>query len=230
MSRNGNGGNHETLIMAVEASSYRSTVRAMAKGYDATGIVSPDVETVKKNIDMLRKKGEFKEAAILENVVSGGCWHEGRIFEAKLPEADGRCTRCGGAETSYHRYYGCVHNDKVSSRVTASNYLRHLALDQMQERQGLWFRGIPEKPNIGEMQEEICPDLSFDIDPTRILRSVWGTDGSGGKYSSDPNLRRAGWGAALVAEVKPEHLLKSSVPARDNDEDASTSGSFDRVL
>lgn len=100
MSRNSSDGYHEALIMAVEASAYRSIVKAMAKGYDAIGIVNPDLESVRKDIDSSRKKGDFKEAAILGNVVCRGCWHEGRIYEAGLPDADGRCTRCGEAETS----------------------------------------------------------------------------------------------------------------------------------
>lgn len=96
----------------------------------------------------------------------------------------------------------------------------------MQDRQGLWLRGIPEKPNICEMQDEICLDVSFKIDPTRILRRSWGTDGSGGKYSSDPNLRRVGWGAVFVAEIGPaEQLRESSGLARDcNDESSSGHG------
>lgn len=88
--------------MAVDAPAHRNVVKTMARGYDAIGIVNPDLESVKKDIDPCKKKGDIKGAAILESVVCGGCWHEGRVFEAGLPDVDGRCTRCGEAETSYH--------------------------------------------------------------------------------------------------------------------------------
>ena len=76
------------------------------KKYDASGINEPSMHDVHKYLEAKRRKGLYKEAAILEDVVVAECWTEGRLKNINVPtDDDGLCRRCGEAkESSMHRY------------------------------------------------------------------------------------------------------------------------------
>ena len=69
-----------------------------------------------------------------------------------------------------------------------------MAKDQIEERVGLWPRGIPEFPrNHSPMQQITLRDITFKLEEGhRIVRTVWGGDGSGGKHPNIPHFRRMG--------------------------------------
>ena len=65
----GEDGANGDLIKLVEDSVERQLWEKVRKGYDAGGIKKPNIEAVRKELEKMRKKAEFKRVGIHENIV-----------------------------------------------------------------------------------------------------------------------------------------------------------------
>ena len=127
------------------------------------------------------------------------------------------CKRCGKApETDYHRTWECDANRKLKACKKSANLIQkakfaHEALPC------LWLRGIVPAtwttdliPSPPETADPVAEDLGASFGPSGKLvtgsndRLLGCGDGSGGKKSADPRLRRAGWAWVLLKNHRAE--------------------------
>ena len=141
------------------------------------------------------------------------------------------CRRCSAADESIrHILWECPHTFTVSDpAVTDTNHLAERAL-ALQQWACYWNRGLvpstmlpPISPLVslwsllwGEPQWHISEHVHF------------GTDGSGGKHSENPALRRCGWAWAACCRYTnrflwgaygplPLHTAAQTVPAAEHE-------------
>ena len=126
------------------------------------------------------------------------------------------CQRCGGrhVEDELHRFWLCEDNCSIhGNAIDAPSHLVNVAKRVGERQQCYWFRGIPVEslfrvdppPDIVNFQN-IGNFADLYIDSSGVPNFHIFSDGSGGKYSSDPLLRRCGWGWAAVT-VEPPHSV-----------------------
>ena len=134
------------------------------------------------------------------------------------------CPRCGEEEeTTFHQLWECPCNDSIAgTHPELVERARHGSV----EAPCFWLRGLPPLhwvydycmlPTQRELQFTQCR-------PTNPLQLPVGafvaTDGSGGAHSSDPRLRRCGWGFAVYGPTGdllgtgsgPLHSWRQTVP------------------
>ncbi len=167
--------------------------RAAGPNFDAS-----DVE-----VDMDQEAFE-DELAVEDDQDHGG---EGEPVPAHFRErSDGwnlaLCPRCLAAtESTYHQLWECPKNEGITG---AKLHLLPRAQAEWREAPSYWLRGLPpiqwverfcEAPpssrivlSRGSSDEPVALDAGMTI----------ATDGSGGAFSSDPRLRRCGWGFMVL--------------------------------
>ena len=159
--------------------------------------------------------------------LTGGSWPQARRHAAQLPGVESAtCPFCWrGAGTSFHQAWECpILCPPECPAVRDSQHLLPEARLHWRELPVFWLRGLvpksltrPPEPapaaalvasaafrgggdfRIGPFQSQefewaLAPHLPPDADVAFVF-----TDGSGGSASSDPRLRRCGFGAALIA-------------------------------
>ncbi len=134
------------------------------------------------------------------------------------------CPRCGECEeTLFHQLWQCPANDGLEGchwEHRARAEAEHASLPCF------WLRGLPPlawtyRPAMAPTQGEV---VYLGGSPTKPVvlgaGDIVATDGSGGSFSSEPRLRRCGWGFVVLTPglaVRscgwgPLHLWKQTVP------------------
>lgn len=123
------------------------------------------------------------------------------------------------AETEEHLCWECPKlEDRLSQSGTHFGEAQGIWLAEqatsVREAPCLWLRGLmpsaftlPKDPAISVIQQG---GISLDQLPTRIPFLVF-LDGSGGRFSSDPRLRRCGWGIVVIIPLPHEYKIVSWV-------------------
>jgi hypothetical protein len=169
----------------------------------------PDVTVARQVQRWLGRKGYHLEAKLVLTVISGGCWPAARHTEG------GRCDRCGGTETPWHRYYSCPANDKHANDILHNKewMIREAGAAVMLEclwyrglqPSSLWYREVRNLPVTEEDQIRFGSGLSA---PQNWDTSH--TDGTGGSGKIPHGIRR-GAAVALFAQMKEDPDTVASV-------------------
>ena len=162
-----------------------------------------------------RKQLIYDRAAALKTIMSGACWAPMRKFQAGLIDYDATvCPLCHEMGVDdYHQFWGCQALDACEwPEVSSTNYLAPLASEGVGDLPCLWLRGLlPADMCLSSpIPQPIAVDNIHVFDPYGITPDpdVWppglyGTDASGGKFGSYPQLRRCGCGVARLRSLDP---------------------------
>ena len=164
-----------------------------------------------------QKQGTMK-AGLLRTVMAGGLWPRCRSKEHGYNIDSTDCLLCGekGADTIYHRCWECevvVQSDLPA--IKKSNHLRGRAKYEAHINPALWLRALPLLSEIRFPAAPLAEGAAWMVEgagqiPTdaRGKEALDGyvvyLDESGGTHSSTPELRRAGWGLAILRLGDPE--------------------------
>ena len=169
--------------------------------------------------------GEPMRAGLIDSVVTSGMWTNARCHEAGYNIAT-TCQLCGAAEDSEaHRLWHCpaVCNSKLRD-IVASNHLcveaRATAPDDPrpahQRVPCLWLRGIIPSPWLETKVPENIKTASmgiFEQDDWNLHQKTVYLDESAGRYSSNPSLRRCGWGLYVMDDERcPSGAYSATLP------------------
>lgn len=155
----------------------------------------------------LSRAGCAPDAALVEHIAAGAMWGDLRRHQAGY-RADGVCRRCRQAlDDDFHRVWACPCNEQITSRhVQGTQTMAAEALQEGQrEHACFWVRGIVPLSwyQVPEPSAQRTRRLVAFPAAAPLRGGVYATDGSGGKYSQDPLLRRCGWAWVQMIEGKP---------------------------
>ncbi len=196
--------------------------REAAKHHGGGGLEKGgDVSTLRKHIIWLNKKGRPLEAALLQTIGSGGAWTESRFAEAGL-RTSALCLRCGAAAgTPLHAYWQCPDNACIDDPAVRDTEHLTKRATAATAPECFWTRGIvpahwleTSQPDEFDAEELAWGDQTLFHCEDGDVR--WATDGSGGKCSRQPLLRRCGWAAVAVkfSDENPNELVPTGFAAR----------------
>ena len=167
----------------------------------------------------LREQARFEEAALLESFMAAACWDDSMCREAGFDvESSCSCTAVG-AGTLPHLLYDCPEYGAKKARASANfdigfedeidQTLRETSWVCDRAREGLlvcpalWLRGLlpaSAKDAIDKPSEKITCKMFGAFPQGGLLRSnLLFLDGSGGRFSEYPPIRRCGFGLAVVS-------------------------------
>ena len=202
------------LLQLIAATINQLEWESATEGHLGSGLQlgGPMLEPVKAKIRKLTAGGGKTEATVLCKIASGGFMTRQRLHSYRPQQCDGLCPHCEEPEDDHHLYWGCRrHRDRLIPEIRDSEHLRLQADEEQSTCAAFWSRGLfPAElwpiPNAAVHYE---PQL-FSIGEGWLgFVGVVCTDGSGGKRSPEPRLRRAGWACVQVGSV----LLPRSWPA-----------------
>ena len=105
-------------------------------------------------------------------------------------------------------FWQCQRNaDLPSEHIQQSQHLRDAAVQGAASKACLWLRGLPPKgdtfalPAAGDQHHPVG-SLQWGVRMPAVRAY---SDGSGGQHTSDPRLRRCGWGFTLVDQDEVFH-------------------------
>ena len=189
----------EKLEWCCERNLWREAVRHQG-GVDLGGGV--DLVVARKHLRYLLKQNRLHEHNLLLHVLQGTLptSHNG-IEEA--------CSACGSLDASLkHKLWKCP---AVSARLGPIPEVWDMSLDE-EGLQSLWLQGLvpacltalPDEVYVNESQC-ICTatglwESSQSLD---VSQFYFGTDGSGGPFSSEPRLRLCAWSVVAIRRVAP---------------------------
>jgi len=164
-----------------------------------------------------RKEKVNDKAGALETILTGACWSPDRKFQAGIyTEEENFCPKCGVSQCDdLHQNWTCAH----LARKTSENAAR--AQEEIVTNPALWLRGI--LPASLLLTYLIPPPIAkteiSTFDPLGLTDGMWpsgtyGTDASGGAFSSIPEIRRCGCGIVTM------------VPGNDDNFDLEWGASF----
>ena len=140
-------------------------------------------------------------------VLAGGTWSQQRLFDCNLASSP-ECPRCReGPESDFHRFWQCAANSAISDEpVRTTHALSLQAFAGSERNQLLWLRGMATREPEGFPSDEDRPDREWSWAPQSLVQVPPGqlysaSDGSGGRHTSDPRLRRASSAAVLLAKL-----------------------------
>ena len=175
-----------------------------------------DVSSVAAYVRRLRNKGDHQKAQLALMCACAGLWTKSRIREAGYAVADGDvlCDLCrSDVDTVFHRVYRCpvVLAGQDPDILSTNGLVAHAREDLP----AIWCRGlvpldlleIPPPP----METDVMNFGNFssmqDGELANAAHYRFFLDESGGVDSSDPRIRRCGWGiAALDRSEEPTTL------------------------
>ncbi|CAK0873241.1 unnamed protein product [Prorocentrum cordatum] len=167
-----------------------------------------DIKSSRWQIERMYRDGQKNLAKALKAVGACSAWSPRRRFEAGLAD-DSVCPLCGDHHCDdYHKFWGCP------LLFQADHPLIQATDDLVDTAQGddqpacLWLRGLIPAGLALKAVEDTTPQHPVLVGAGAFLdppepRGGWrlgAVDGSGGAFSSDPRLRRVGWGAGVWDE------------------------------
>ncbi len=205
----GTGGT-KVMLQAVAESISAAQLPPIERHWSGTGAAQglhfPEVRA--HWLKMLRHE-RYDDAARFLCITTGGCWPMGRRLQKGMPDhGDGLCPRCGKTiETDLHRFWQCDKNliGDVPAIVNTQN-LRRFAEKGSPALDIYWMRGIPTRKMFTFSEPESEYDV-LQLGEVEALGLPEGnclqiySDGSGGKFSSIPLLRRCGWGWIALTDT-----------------------------
>lgn len=138
----------------------------------------------------------YSKAAALESCMAGTLWPSARVAETY--QEDPVCLRCNRAsETELHTMWLCPANADIEDPAfQKSQKLITEAVQSYHKEPALWLRGLLPSIYIWVSKEDI-PSVATFREEGDIPAGPWPSgryfgDGSGGKWTSYPTLRRCG--------------------------------------
>jgi hypothetical protein len=157
-----------------------------------------------KHLEKLGSDNNFNSRGLLGATAAGGMWPPSRIHEAK-PEVSPVCKLCGEpwADETHLNWKCKVILEEEDVRIQSTNYFAKYATRQLDlgKNEIYWNRGL--------VPDSFLPEARTFVESWKAVGSLarlaqashFGTDGSGGKFSSQPRLRACGAGIATVKIV-----------------------------
>jgi hypothetical protein len=161
-----------------------------------------------------RKEKVNDKAGALETILTGACWSPDRKCQAGIYiEDENMCPKCGVSPCDdLHQYWMCEHlsQDDHDDISKTQQYVRR-AQDEATTNPALWLRGILPASlllNFPIPQPIQTTQISI-FDPCGLTNAGWpsgtyGTDASGGAFSSIPEIRRCGCGIVTMTPANDD--------------------------
>ena len=167
----------------------------------------PNLSPIKKLKAYYLNHGLAAQARWLERVVCGGCYFGARRAATWPYIADScRCPHCGGEHDEKHVYWSCpqLQHSEVEEIVSTNCYTEPalLSLASAAPKESYWLRGLlPLHVVLGiEPPAQQQPISHQPPHEEPWFEGEVATDGSGGKHTKTPYLRRCGWACAQFVE------------------------------
>ena len=178
-----------------------------ARGRNGRGLENGgDVTIIRREIGRMQKFGRHREAGLLRLIAAGGIWTQARKYEAKLVTSP-LCPYCESEpEDDYHFFWGCPCLNQLNlPEVLRTRGPRWCPpCDSPDFLPCYHLRGIvPKEWSHAPLlpHNELAPDYDEMVqhhgyEPGDFVDHEVPVflDGSGGKFTADPRLRRCGWG------------------------------------
>ena len=150
----------------------------------------------------LQRDHQPRDLGMLETFLCGGYWPMLRRHQCGLADSP-TCKRCGLADDSaFHMLWGCGANVLVDhSDVTSTQGLCAMACAGAQSYPCLWLRGLVPKECVVAHTPLPEPEVNYVGQPPdhgAWPSGTYWTDGSGGRHSAFPSLRRCGLAVSVV--------------------------------
>ena len=194
------GSDYTNLINEIRDQTSLKIWDRAAEHMDGAGLEKgADLSVLKQHIQWYTNKGMHTEAGLLGTIAAGGLWPQKRRFETEPPMVESpTCPHCGKApQDSYHLFWGCeISACCAEEAVIKTNFLKHRARRCKPLQACLWMRGItPKEWTVQAPVEDMQTHLIRGRDPWAYFYLAGNTylDGSGGKYSKDPRIRKCGY-------------------------------------
>ena len=173
-----------------------------------------DLTVARRMLKKLRLEGEDVKAAVLVRIVTGGMWPGERAIKAGY-ESQNVCPFCNDCHDSLaHRCWQCPAVDGIADDdIANSNAMKRFAISALDrnENECQWLRGLTpiscynlEQAAWEEKQERhgVCIGMT-EANPLDAIDCTVYLDESGGAFSSEVLLRRAGYGLAFFTGRRP---------------------------
>ena len=148
-----------------------------------------------------------RQAQVALRLLAGGWWTEARLHLCNMQgHNEGRCRHCGARGDAAHHLWMCPMLQtgplSIDPRVIVTTHLATKARDARCYPAAKWSRCWLLAPEVTLPLPTMSPCAwhvgSLDVDPSIHVVCV---DGSGGRFSSKPALRRCGWGVAIMDKI-----------------------------
>jgi len=168
-----------------------------------TGLQTPSADIAANFIQSLRKQGELQAAGALQQAAAGGMWpRDRRATKGMLAERF--CQHCGAeVEDEFHLLWECeVVNKRWVERGLGEELdgTRRVALRIGRADPAFWTRGLAPRPTLKAEHAPPTQQQHHQLPAGPWEPAAYFTDASGGKYTTDPTLRRVGFGSARLPD------------------------------
>ena len=160
----------------------------------------------KQRLQSANKSEDNRTWGLTRMICMAGLWEPARVADA-TGEQPQECPYCGVPLTMRHQVYECPWIKGFEDPdIQSTNYLCEEACRVGEETPCFWYRGlVPWNWTFGKVEKEVAekPIYQHQKGPWAPGRwnlpagAIGATDGSGGIFSSDPRVRRVGWGAVI---------------------------------
>ena len=185
----------------------RASQHHAGKGLESGLAWAPSTSLIRK----LKTKhvAQVPKSLALETIMCGCCWSPARTLAA-YPSANINPCGCGEpVPDEYHQYWGCpLLASAVDIDIRNSNKHTSMCNDEYTMYPCLWLRGLLPNSLLVTDSVPLAQFPLFIVGPSPPAAEGWpggyyGTDASGGTYSSIPQLRRVGVGVCKLSTVFP---------------------------
>ncbi len=205
--------NHSTfpLICELIQSYNKIQYHRAAQHFEGTGFeTGVDWNATLPLVRALRKKQLISEFSAIETLLAGACWPQTRVSEV-YPDVPDTCQLYKlHPGTSKHTFCECnVINNLDDDNIVETAYLIPKACAEADSCPCLWLRGILPH-NLTQVPDDknnivYEPHYQYDLNMPPIGEWESGTyfgDGTGGKDTSYPTLRRCGVGVSRMSAIQ----------------------------
>ena len=202
------------LVQALQDDASRVMWKEAVLHYNASGIQDGVAyEYTMRTLWKYRKEKINDKAGALETILVGACWSPDRKFQENIiPLEQNVCAKCGESPCNdLHQFWSCPSlADDPDEDIQQTQKLIPRALAEQGQFACFWLRGILP---AGLFLKETIPLPVIDttirvFDPFGITPNgswwppgTYGTDASGGEFSSYPEIRRCGCGISAIRNL-----------------------------
>lgn len=206
------------VIFALQDAYIRSQWRKASLHYLGSGLEKGVAhEYTMSYIRECRKSKMYNTVAILETLLTGSCWSPDRKASLDMiPAEQNICPNCQATPCDdLHQFWTCPHLETLDvEAIRDTQQYVDRAKAECKSHPCLWLRGILPQTYI-----KGCGVRTRDTDfyghvqqDSGLPSGIYGTDASGGQYSSVPELRRIGCSIVLVHNHTLELEFGASFP------------------